>query len=120
MRWYSPRDWISCDEISGSHDHSDDKDVEDNDSLQYNSVTNSNTTSDLIAGDVVTNNSSDNDVTNSSSNTPDNVTNNSNTNFDVTINNNTSGWDEDWAEIEEEQTSSSLSGAPTSSHKVSP
>ena len=118
MRWYSPRDWISCDEISGSHDHLDDKDVEDNDSSQYNSVTNSNTTSDLIAGDVVTNNRSDNDVTNSSSNTPDNVTNNSNTNFDVTINNNTSGWDEDWAEIEEEQTSS-LSGAPTSSHKVS-
>lgn len=111
VRWYSPRDWISCDDTShdhSSHDHSS-KVVEDNKNNDI--VTNSNTASDPVDshGDVVTNNNtrdSDSDVTNNSDN---NVTNNS------------SGWDEDWAELEVEQPSSNtaVTSRVSTSHRVS-
>ena len=93
MRWYSPRDWISCDDMSGSHDHSHSEDKNNN-------------TIDASTDDVANNNNTVDDITNNS-NTTDHVTNDSN---------NTSGWDEDWAELDE-QTSSTASGASVS-HRV--
>ena len=76
--------------MSGSHDHSC---IEDMESSGTAIATNNSTTS----GDV---------------------TNNSNTTDDVTKNSNdVSGWDEDWAELDEEQTSNDASEAPVS-HRV--
>lgn len=102
VRWYSPRDWIPCEEShdhsKASHDQSCSEDVDNN--SDSNIVTNSDATNDIE--NVVTNNS----------NTTSDVTNNSNTTNDVTNNsNNTSGWDEDWAEIEETSSQSVASRA---------
>ena len=120
VRWYSPRDWIECNETPASHDHSsvshdhsspshdhsspshdhsspshDQLCSEDNnDTLQHSTVTKDN-----VTGDVVTDN-----------NTTDDVTNNNTTN-DVTKNSDMSGWDEDWAEVEP-------SNAPSVTHRV--
>ena len=112
MRWYSPRDWISCndmsrshDYMSGSHDHSH---IEDMESSGTAIATNNSTNSSDVTSDDVTNNS----------NTTDDVTNNSNATDVVTKNSNdVSGWDEDWAELDEEQTSTDASEAPIS-HRV--
>lgn len=99
VRWYSPRDWIAYDDAS--HDHSCSKDVEDgNDDVQYTAVTNSNTTSDPV-------DSTGSDVTNNNTAT-DNVTNFSNA----------TGWDEDWAEVDE-QTSFTSNSEASISHRVS-
>lgn len=127
VRWYSPRDWIACDEILSSHDqtlascdhlstshdhlstsHDHSSTSQDHSSPSHDqlcsddvSITTTTTTGDVVA-DVTTTD----DVA-----IADDVTNNDTT--DVTKNSDVSGWDEDWAEVEEEP-----SNATSVTHKV--
>ena len=140
VRWYSPRDWIACDETLASHDHSSTSHdclstSHDHSSASYDhsstshdylstshdhlsaSHDHSSTSHDhssashdqlcsedvsivTTTGDVVADVTINDDVT-----ITDDVTNNNTT--DVTKNSNPSGWDEDWAEIEEEPSNAS-------------
>ena len=90
VRWYSPRDWIACDETLALHDHSSTS--HDHSSGSHDQLCSEDVSIVTTTGDDVTI-SDDVSLT-------DTVTNNNTT--DVTKNSDVSGWDEDWAEIEEE------------------
>lgn len=129
VRWYSPRDWIACDEILSSHDqtlascdhlstsHDHSSASQDHSSPSHDqlcsddvSITTTTTTGDVVADVTTTDDVAiADDITNND--TTDDVTNNDTT--DVTKNSDVSGWDEDWAEVEEEP-----SNATSVTHKV--